>query len=210
MRSPALRIREAEGPARALVIVLPGGAADGRGRVHRWRAAYLRMAPFLKVLPRETAVWVLRYRFHGWNGVAADPVRDLRWALAEAARRHPGLPVTLVGHSMGARAALWGAGAPQVTAVCALAPWIEPGDPVAQLAGRTVLIAHGVADRITDPAASRRYAAAAERAGARVTYLEVTGDGHAMLRRARHWHELVRAFVSAQEPTPRPEPATHP
>lgn len=200
MRRPALQVRYAAEHPRALVLVLHGGAADGHGRAHRGRPAYLRMLPFLRKPPADTAVWVLRYRYRGWNGGAADPVRDLAWALDEAARCHPGLPVILVGHSMGGRTALWGAGAPQVTAVCALAPWIEPGDPVAQLAGRTVLIAHGDRDRITDPHASRRYADAAAQAGALVTYHQVTGDGHGMLRRARHWHDLVRAFVTAQLP----------
>ncbi|MEV4415741.1 alpha/beta fold hydrolase [Catellatospora sp. NPDC049609] len=200
MRRAALQVRNAADRPRTVVIVLHGGAADGRGRAHRGRPAYLRMMPFLRKPPADTAIWILRYRYRGWNGGAADPVRDLEWALDEAARRHPGVPVILVGHSMGGRTALWGAGAPQVVAVCALAPWIEAGDPVDQLAGRTVLIAHGDRDRITDPHASRRYADAAGRAGANVTYHEVVGDGHGMLRRAGHWHELVRAFVTAQLP----------
>ncbi|WP_155371491.1 alpha/beta hydrolase [Catellatospora vulcania] len=208
MREPALEIREAVGGPRALVILLHGGAADGHGRAHRGRAAYLRMLPFRRAMPGDVTVWRLRYRFRGWNGAAADPVRDLAWALDRAHERHPGLPVILVGHSMGGRAALWGAGDPLVTAVCALAPWIEPGDPVRQLAGRTVLIAHGVTDRITDPAASRRYAVAAEKAGAHVTFLSVTGDGHGMVRRARYWHRLVGDFVAAQ--TPRTDTAAVP
>lgn len=206
MRVPALEIRESAGSPRALVILLHGGAADGRGRAHRGRAAYLRMLPFQRAMPGTVTVWRLRYRFRGWNGASADPVRDLEWALGQARTRHPGLPVILVGHSMGGRAALWGAGNTQVTAVCALAPWIEPGDPVEQLAGRTVLIAHGDADRITDPAASRRYAAEAEAAGADVTFLDVTGDGHGMLRRARYWHRLVGDFVNAQAQAQRTEP----
>ncbi|WP_144119057.1 serine aminopeptidase domain-containing protein [Catellatospora sichuanensis] len=200
MREPALEVRAAAGSPRALVILLHGGAEHGHGRAHRGRAAYLRMLPFQRAMPGYVTVWRLRYRYRGWNGAAADPVRDLAWALDRARERHPRLPVILVGHSMGGRAALWGAGDPQVTAVCALAPWIEPGDPVEQLAGRTVLIAHGDADRITDPAASRRYAAAAEQAGAHVTFLRVTGDGHGMVRRARHWHRLVGGFVAARTP----------
>ncbi|GAA1405400.1 alpha/beta hydrolase [Catellatospora coxensis] len=205
MRVPALEIRAAAGGPRALVILLHGGAADGHGRAHRGRAAYLRMVPFQRALPGDVTVWRLRYRFRGWNGAAADPVRDLEWALDQARSRHPGLPVVLVGHSMGGRAALWGAGDPQVSAVCALAPWIEPGDPVEQLAGRTVLIAHGVADRITDLAGASRYAATAEKAGADVTFLAVTGDGHGMLRRARYWHRLVGDFVRAQIPRGEPD-----
>src|SRR5262245_45149109 len=122
MRRPDLQIREVAGRPRALAIVLHGGAVDGYGRTHRGQPAYLRMVPFLRRPPADTAIWMLRYRYRGWNGGAADPVRDLEWALDEAARRHPRVPVILVGHSMGGRTALWGAGAPPVTAVCALAP----------------------------------------------------------------------------------------
>ncbi|MBV1853023.1 alpha/beta hydrolase [Catellatospora tritici] len=183
--------------ARGLVLILHGGTERSRWPDHRARLAYLRMLPFLRALPEDALVWRLRYRYHGWNGSAADPVHDLQWALGQAAELRPELPVILVGHSMGARAALWGGGDPRVAAVCALAPWIEPGDPYEQLAGKQVLIAHGDRDWITDPAASRRYALAAEEAGARVTFLDVSGDGHAMLRRARHWNCLVGAFVTA-------------
>ncbi|GHJ44479.1 hypothetical protein Cs7R123_18210 [Catellatospora sp. TT07R-123] len=196
-RSAGYEASPAPAAARGLVLMLHGGAERGRGPDHRARLSYLRMLPFLRALPSDVLVWRLRYRYNGWNGADADPVRDLEWALGQAAELRPGLPVILVGHSMGGRAVLWGGGGAQVAAVCALAPWIEPGDPYEQLAGRQVLIAHGDRDWITDPAASRRYAIAAEEAGARVTYLDVSGDGHAMLRRARHWHCLVGAFISA-------------
>ena len=109
---------------------------------------------------RGPAVYVLRYRVRGWNAPARDALLDARWATAALAERHPGVPVVLLGHSMGGRAALGAAGAPNVAAVCALAPWLDGSDPVAQLAGRTVLIAHGDRERYTDPAASYAYAAA--------------------------------------------------
>jgi hypothetical protein len=41
--------------------------------------------------------------------------------------------------------------------VSALAPWLEVADPVRQLAGRTVLLAHGDQDRVTDPERSYAY-----------------------------------------------------
>ncbi|MDI1465687.1 alpha/beta fold hydrolase [Catellatospora sp. KI3] len=195
-RSAGYESSTAHAASRGLVLMLHGGAERSRWPDHRARLAYLRMLPFLRALPPDVLVWRLRYRYYGWNGADADPVRDLEWALGRAAEVRPELPVILVGHSMGARAALWGGGDPRVAAVCALAPWIEAGDPYQQLAGKQVLIAHGDRDRITDPSASRRYALAAEEAGARVTYLDVSGDGHAMLRRASHWNCLVGAFVS--------------
>ena len=42
----------------------------------------------------------------------------------------------------------------------ALATWITPEDTVEQAAGRTVMLAHGLHDRVTDPA--RSYALAVQ------------------------------------------------
>jgi dienelactone hydrolase len=191
--------RRPERPA-AVLLVLHGGSATGRGRAHPLRLAYLRMVPVVRALARATepanvAVSMLRYRIRGWNGDAADALRDTELVLDRLAERHPGVPVALVGHSMGARAALLAAGAPTVTAVCALAPWVESSDPVRQLVGRAVLIAHGDRDRITDPAGSLAYAARARAVTPKVCRFELPGDGHAMLRRRHDWADLTRRFV---------------
>jgi dienelactone hydrolase len=154
------------------------------------------MLPFAWMLARRgLAVYVLRYRVRGWNAPARDALVDAHWATAAAAERHPGVPVVLLGHSMGGRAALAAAGAPNVVAVCALAPWLDGSDPVGQLAGRTVLLAHGDRDRWTDPAASYAYALRAKAAGVAVCRFEVPGAGHFMLTRVGDWHTLVRRFV---------------
>jgi pimeloyl-ACP methyl ester carboxylesterase len=106
----------------------------------------------------------------------------------------------LVGHSMGGRVALRLADEPDVAGVCALAPWIEPGDPVMSPSGgpgagdrrATVLIAHGDADRMTDPAASAAHAA---RIGA--SFVPVPGEGHTLLRHPLLWHRLVTGYVTS-------------
>ena len=97
---------------------------------------------------------------------------------------------------MGARTALRVAGEDGVAGVVALAPWVPAGEPVAQVAGRRIVVAHGTADRTTDPAASRRWVERARDAGGHVRYVEVAGDGHGMLRSARHWHALTAAAVA--------------
>jgi dienelactone hydrolase len=99
----------------------------------------------------------------------------------------------LIGHSMGARAAFRIAGHPAVSAVAGLAPWLPPDEPVDQLAGRRILLAHGTADHITDPAQTWAYAERA-RAITRVAAIEVPGGEHTMLRRATLWHRMAADF----------------
>ncbi|HEX6344659.1 alpha/beta hydrolase [Umezawaea sp.] len=197
---PQVDVLAASADVRAVALVLHGGRSRGHGRVTRYQLAVLRMLPFGRALHaagrrRGLEVRMLRYRVRGWNAPDLDPVRDARWALAEVEREHPGVPVVLVGHSMGGRTALRVADHPAVVAVCALAPWIEPGEPFRQLAGRSLLIAHGDRERMTDPAASYRYAVLAKTVADRVARFSVQGDGHAMLKRARDWTRLVVDFV---------------
>jgi len=180
----------------AVALVLHGGQADSYQSGERRRLSYHRMVPFARGLAGAgLASYLLRYRYRGWNGAAADAARDAATALAGIAVRHPGTPVVLVGHSMGGRAALVAAGSPGVVAVCALAPWVLATDPVDQLAGRTVLIAHGDRERMTSPQKSFDYAVRAGAATDRVARFEVPGSGHAMLARAADWHRLVQRFV---------------
>ncbi|MFP5023005.1 alpha/beta hydrolase [Pseudonocardia phyllosphaerae] len=202
----------------AVVLVAHGGQSHSTVPATRRGLAYWRMRPFAHALDRYgrharselgvgVAVYLLRYRVRGWNGAARDALVDTEWAIGELARRHPGRPLALVGHSMGGRAVLYAAGAPDVVAVCALAPWLDGTDPVAQLAGRSVLIAHGDHERITDPAESLAYAERARAVTDRVARFDVHGDGHAMLRRAADWTSLVRRFVLGELGAEPPDPS---
>jgi predicted esterase len=83
-----------------------------------------------------------------------------------------------------------------VVAVAGLAPWLPPGEPVAQLAGRAVLLAHGDRDRVTDPAQTWAFADLA-RGVTEVTTVSVAGGDHAMLRHPRGWHRLAADFAAA-------------
>jgi Lysophospholipase len=181
----------------AVVLVLHGGRSHSRESGERKRLTYRRMVPFGRMLAESAglAVYMLRYRYRGWNAPARDALRDASWALGEIAERHPGVPVVLVGHSMGGRAALGAAGAGNVIAVCALAPWLDGSDPVVQLAGHTVLIAHGDRERWTDPHESYAYAVRAKQITNRVCRFDVHGAGHFMISRAGDWRSLVRRFV---------------
>lgn len=197
---PAVSVWRARGTTRAVVLVLHGGAERGTGRVPPWKLAYVRMVPIARAVHRAgrksgVEVRLVRNRRYGWNAPAEDPVEDARWALARIHADHPGLPVVLVGYSMGARVALRVADDPAVRGVCALAPWTPRGEPVGAVAGRSVLIVHGTRDRMTSPAESHAFAERATGVAARVARFELANEGHAMLRRARVWTRLTVAFT---------------
>lgn len=199
--TPELAYRGASERLGGAVLLLHGGQAKSRAAVGRFNPALVRMWPFATAIERrvggaDVGIALLRNRYRGWNGADADPVVDAQWALAQIARRHGPVPVVLVGHSMGGRAALRTGGYATVSSVVALAPWVAEDDPVEQLAGREVLIAHAQRDRITDPAASRAYARRAEPVAAHVEFRSVAKGDHAMLRGAAEWHRMVASFVA--------------
>jgi pimeloyl-ACP methyl ester carboxylesterase len=180
------------------VVVAHGGRSVSTEPATPAQPAVLRMVPLARAIRhalRGSGVMVCRPRFRlrGWNGEEASPVPDLRTVLDQLGARFGDIPVVLVGHSMGARAALRVAGHPAVTAVAGLAPWLPPGEPVAQLSGRRILLAHGTADRITRPGDTWLYAERA-RPVTEVTALEVRGGDHALLRRAHLWHRIAGDF----------------
>ncbi|MEV6019058.1 MULTISPECIES: alpha/beta fold hydrolase [unclassified Streptomyces] len=189
------------GPTHAAVLVLHGGAADGKAPPRLWNAARARMRPFLRHVTRAlsddgTFVGQVRYRHRGWNGADADPVADVLRALDELSALVGEVPVVLVGHSMGGRAALRAAAVPRVRAVVALAPWCPEGEPVAHLRDKRVIVLHGDRDRITDPAESFALVRRAVEAGSAANAVRVAGGDHGMLRRARTWHRVTAATVA--------------
>jgi pimeloyl-ACP methyl ester carboxylesterase len=186
-------------PVSAAVLVAHGGRSQSTALVTPYQPAVLRMIPLAAAIRRAlpgdaTVVNRPLYRLRGWNGELASPVADLTEALDQLGERFGPIPLVLVGHSMGARAAMRVAGHPQVTAIAGLAPWLPPGEPVEQLAGRRVLVAQATGDRITRPADTWAFA---ERAAAVTTVatVEVRNSEHAMLRRAPAWNRIATEFV---------------
>lgn len=186
---------------RAIALVLHGGAEHGTmpvdGRSLSWRRG--------RALARHLAaplngagigVVLLRYRVKGWNAGAdalPSPVPDARWALDALTAEH-GLPVAIVGHSMGARTGVAVADHPSVRGVVALAPWLPPSDPVEPLAGKILRAAHGRRDRITSARATRKYV---ERAAvvADAEFTDMGAVGHYLLRRTSLWNAWAAASV---------------
>ena len=152
------------------------------------------MQPFVRVLTAlgdDLAVGQVRYRYRGWNDAAAHPVADVGIALDRIGATYGPVPVVLVGHSMGGRAALRAAGHPQVRGVVALAPWLPGAEPVEQLAGRDLVVLHGTRDLTTSPRASAHFLARAVPMTRRAVCLRVPWSGHGMVTRASLWHRLT-------------------
>jgi len=182
-----------------IVIVVHGGRAEGREPTSPVQLSVLRMRPVARAIRHalrgsQVVIYRPRLRLRGWNGDDAAPVGDLTHLLDQAARDFGRLPVVLVGHSMGARAALRVAGHPMVTAVAGLASWLPPGEPVSQLAGRRVLLVHGSADRVCSAAQTWAYAERARAVGP-LAAIEIRDGDHAMLHRARLWHRIAGEFT---------------
>ena len=201
MTEPRLEARPADGATTAVALFCHGGTVASIEPPRERALSLVRMRAVEQFVSaaagdRGLTTYVLRYRVAGWNGVAADAYADVRWSLERLRAEHGDVPVVLVGHSMGGRAALRAGGERQVSAICALAPWTPPGEPVAHLRDRTVAILHGRGDRWVPAALSAEFAARAQEAGAHVARFTVAG-GHSMIRRAIAWHTFVRDVVLA-------------
>ncbi|MFC9730814.1 alpha/beta fold hydrolase [Streptomyces roseolus] len=201
-------------PAAGAVLLLHGGRAASLAPPPALNLPGLRMRTFARALgqdPRHADVLIgyVRYRMRGWNAERADPVHDTRRALTELTDVAGPLPVVLLGHSMGARAALRAADDPHVRGVVALAPWLPPGEPVAHLAHRTVIALHDPADPITSATDTWAYLRRAEAAGARVRGIRMPGGRHTMISRSGLWHRLAaRSTAEALGLAPPPRTST--
>jgi len=179
-----------------LVLLAHGGSEHSSADPHLWSGAILRMWPFAEAVRSavpEAAIGLMRYRYRGWNGAAADPAVDLRAVL-------DGLPpvirrVVLIGHSMGGRTVVAAGDHPRVAGVLALAPWLPDGEPLTALRP-PVTFAHGTLDTITDPRATTAYANRLRATGTPVTVYAVEAETHGMLHRPTDWNALVATFTA--------------
>lgn len=194
-----LTVTRARGEARSVAVLLHGGRDSSNSPTGPGQAAVVRLTLIDHHLRRTVGenVTVLRLRnaVRGWNDGA--PVDDAMSALDHAVTLHPGLPIVLVGHSMGARIALAVAGHEQVVRLVGLAPWLPPADGIGTLAGRDLLIVHGDRDRVIRPSASLDAAQRAHAAGVPVARISLAGDGHSLMRHPATVHRLVADAVTA-------------
>jgi len=160
----------------------------------------VRMVPIARRIAREgrdeLAVFRLLNSRRGWD-THHTPVRDAHWALDQIAERlGQDVPICLVGHSLGGRAAILTADRSEVRGAVALAPYVYPTDIPHRLAGQRILVVHGSEDRIASP--NRAYELT-QRLGALTpaAYVLVQNAKHAMLARHGVFSRLAAEFATA-------------
>ena len=179
--------------------MLHGGASRSENvMVSPTQLSVLRMIPIARRIGRQgnrqVAVFRLLNSRRGWDA-HHTPVNDCRWAIEEAARRlGQQVPVCLVGHSLGGRAALLAAGHEHVRSVVALAAYVYADDVAANIDNKQILFVHGSNDRIASPARAHLLARRLD-AVARVQFLTIEGGKHAMLRHHREFSRAAAEFA---------------
>lgn len=181
--------------------MLHGGASRADNpMVSPTQLSVLRMIPIAQRVARTDSKRLAVYRLlnstRGWD-TRHTPVDDVHWAIDQLREGFGSeLPIGLVGHSLGGRAAILAGAHPDVRSVVALNPWVYPADGQTDLTGRRVLIVHGSDDRIASPAHAASVAEGLSRT-ADVSFVRVEGGKHAMLGRHRDFDRLAADFTAA-------------
>lgn len=195
LTAPSLTRTDPPGAPRAAILMLHGGRERSTAPVDSRSASWRRSAAMQRSITARAhaagaATRLLRYRQRGWNG-GTGPVEDARWALAEVRRELGEVPVVLLGHSMGARTSVHVADDDAVVGVVGLAPWFPPGEPVAALAGKRLVAAHGRRDRITSYRATAEFVERARAVASAAELRDMGPVGHYMFKRMAAWNEVA-------------------
>lgn len=180
--------------------MLPGGTDHSYRPFSPWQASALRMYPFSVSIRarfgRSVAVHDVRYRVYGWNGEQASPMAYAREALDDLTAKHPGVPVVLIGHSMGGRVGARLAADERVRGLLALAPWWQFADWRHIHDEVRVLALHGTADTRTLARRTEKGIAELVARGMDATFHPIRGGDHPMLDNLGIWHRSALDFVA--------------
>ncbi|MBM7366283.1 alpha/beta hydrolase [Gordonia hydrophobica] len=192
-------IRSATAPD-LVVLVLPGGTDFSYRRFSPLQGSALRMYPFTASIQARFGTRVrvkqAQYRVYGWNGGQASPMPHARAALEALADEHPGVPIAVIGHSMGGRIAAQLGDDERVTDVLALAPWWQFADWRQIHDGVRVRAVHGDADTVTRAPRTAKGIAELVARGVDADYLAIPGGGHPMLDHVGVWQGSALRFVA--------------
>lgn len=200
--SPRLDHLRAPSTPTAVVLLLHGGKEHSHEPVRNHHASWWRMRLMASSLKRqarrqEWALALLQYRVRGWNDPAdPSPVADAREALDQLSSTYPGLPIVLVGHSMGGRTACRVADHDAVVGVVGLAPWLPDGEPNVAMRDRALRILHGDQDTWTSPELSLKFAQRSADLALSAAWSAMPGAGHFMFRRPWAWNRFVKQSVA--------------
>lgn len=189
--------------------MLHGGGSRTQGvKVSPAQLSVLRMIPIARRVARtgrgRLAVFRLLNSTRGWD-THHTPVDDVAWAIGQARDRlGRELPLGLVGHSLGGRAAILSSDQPAVSSVVALNPYVYPEDGDVDASGVRMLIVQGTLDRIAAPEKSATVATRLRRTAESLSYVRVEGGKHAMLRRHGVFSSLAAQFAAATLLDPAP------
>ncbi len=180
------------------MVLHGGGSRQDSVAVSPTQLSVLRMVPVARRVARaarrDLAVFRLLNTHRGWD-TQHTPVADVTWALEQLSDRLPALPVGLVGHSLGGRAALLAGDLPGVRSVVALNPYVLPEDRP-DLGGRRTLVVQGDDDRVSSPSRTAELVARLPHPDD-VALVSVSGGRHAMLRRGRLFEQLAADFTAS-------------
>lgn len=192
--------REPTTPA-LLVLVLPGGTDRSERPFTPRQPSALRMYPFTWSIRARfgpaVRVHQVRYGVYGWNDDQASPMPHAWDALEILTAAHPGVPVVLIGHSMGGRVGAHLAADERVVGLLALAPWWQHADWRFIRDGVRVVAIHGTADTRTYPSRTEKGVREMAAKGMDATFVPVADGDHAMLDHIRLWQRAALHFVDS-------------
>lgn len=189
--------------ARAAVLVLHGGTDDAEKAKRTARrffpattnSHWIQDGVNDLMGSKGVASWSLKHRLAGWDiPHNPTPVREARQAIESMRLAHGGVPIILVGISMGARTAVRVAAEDNVVSVIGLIPWLPAEEPPTPLAGKHLRVGYASLDRTCPYDSMRDFIARANGVAASVTTTNVGPDIREMVL-PRTWQPFTARCI---------------